>query len=359
MLLRTDQGQWAADAAAEKLANAILFIGAPTFLGGMARGMLGRNCRTHIRQNRGAALRKADLVILLGAITDFRMGYGKDLSRQSQIIAVNRSPEDLQLNTDVFWKPTLALEADPCNFAIALAETLRERTVCCPERFASWAGELKAAEDMKEARNAEMARGVARGHGSRDGVALLNPLSLLSTLEEILPEDSVLVADGGDFVATASYIVRPRGPLRWLDPGAFGTLGVGGGFALAAKLLRPESEVWLLWGDGSAGYSIAEFDTFKRHSASVIALIGNDACWTQIEREQVPIFGASTGCPLDYSEYHTVAMAYGSAGLEISSPEDNVRGALQKAQSLAAAGTPVVINAHIGSTSFREGSLSV
>lgn len=63
-----------------------------------------------------------------------------------------------------------------------------------------------------------------------------------------------------------SYIFsRPRGPLKWLDPGAFGTLGVGGGFALGAKLCRPDSDVWIIYGDGSLGYSVAEFDTFTRH----------------------------------------------------------------------------------------------
>ena len=110
---------------------------------------------------------------------------------------------------------------------------------------------------------------------------------------QILTPKSVLIGDGGDFVATASYVVRPRGPLRWLDPGAFGTLGeflavvvgcftvngrfalwngvgVGGGFALAAKLVNPDHDVWLLWGDGSAGYSIAEYDTFKRHGVSLL-----------------------------------------------------------------------------------------
>jgi len=58
---------------------------------------------------------------------------------------------------------------------------------------------------------------------------------------------------------------RPRGPLLWLDPGAFGTLGVGGGFALGAKLCRPNSDVYILYGDGSLGYSVAEFDTYTRH----------------------------------------------------------------------------------------------
>ena len=60
-------------------------------------------------------------------------------------------------------------------------------------------------------------------------------------------------------------LFRPRGPLRWLDPGAFGTLGVGGGFALGAKLCRPDSDVWIIYGDGSLGYSVAEFDTYTRH----------------------------------------------------------------------------------------------
>ena len=78
------------------------------------------------------------------------------------------------------------------------------------------------------------------------------------------------MADGGDFVGTAAYILRPRGPLSWLDPGAFGTLGVGGGFALGAKLVRPEADVWIIWGDGSCAYSIAEYDTFKRFMVNVI-----------------------------------------------------------------------------------------
>lgn len=64
---------------------------------------------------------------------------------------------------------------------------------------------------------------------------------------------------------------------RWLDPGAFGTLGVGGGFALGAKLVRPESEVWIVYGDGSLGYSVAEFDTFTRHKV-MYSVVNCDVC---------------------------------------------------------------------------------
>lgn len=101
----------------------------------------------------------------------------------------------------------------------------------------------------------------------------LNPLKVLHKLEDSLPDNAIIVADGGDFVGSAAYILRPRGPLKWLDPGAFGTLGVGGGFALGAKLCCPDSEVWVVYGDGSVGYTIAEFDTFTRHKVSDFSLL--------------------------------------------------------------------------------------
>ena len=124
------------------------------------------------------------------------------------------------------------------------------------------------------------------------------PWPLCRRLERALGDDAIVVADGGDFVATASYVLRPRGPLAWLDPGAFGTLGVGAGFALGAKLVRPEADVWIVYGDGAAGYSLAEADTFVRHRLGVAALIGNDAGWTQIAREQVEVLHDAVGTAL-------------------------------------------------------------
>ena len=100
-------------------------------------------------------------------------------------------------------------------------------------------------------------------------------------------------------MATAAYVLRPRSAGSWLDPGAFGTLGVGGGFALGAKLVRPESEVWLIYGDGACGYSIQEIDTFARHRVPIISIVGNDAGWTQIARDQIVFFGSTVACDLE------------------------------------------------------------
>ncbi|MGH9464497.1 MAG: thiamine pyrophosphate-dependent enzyme, partial [Thermoanaerobaculia bacterium] len=149
-----------------------------------------------------------------------------------------------------------------------------------------------------------------------------------------------------------------RRPLAWLDPGPFGTLGVGGGFALGAKLARASAEVWLLWGDGSAAFSLAELDTCARHALPVIAVVGNDAGWSQIARDQRAILGDDVGTTLARTDYHRVAEGYGAAGLllEATAQADEV---LAEAKALAAAGRPVLVNALLGPSEFRQGSLSM
>lgn len=338
------------------LQAAVIKLGIPTFLSGMARGLLGRNHPIFIRQERKTALKEADVVLLVGAVTDFRLDYGRTLSRKSKVIAINRGKEALSMNQGLFWSAHRSIVADPGSFVLQLASALDASNA---QRFSEWAGTLKAREVEKEQGNDKKAADPAYGHDDKTGQQLVNPLRLCADLEAVLPDDGILVGDGGDFVATASYIVRPRGPLRWLDPGAFGTLGVGMGFALGAKLCRPNSPVYLLWGDGSVGYTVAEFDTARRHNLPVIAVVGNDAAWSQIERDQVPIFGDNVACPLLYSPYQDVATGYGGAGVEISGPSTNIQDVLRQAQTSAQSGTPMLVNVMIGKTNFREGSISV
>lgn len=170
--------------------------------------------------------------------------------------------------------------------------------------------------------------------------------------------DSAIIVDGGDFVATASYIVRPRGPLAWLDPGVFGTLGVGGGFAIGAQVVHPQREVWLLWGDGSSAYTLAELDTCVRHGLSPICIIGNDASWAQIARDQVDILGTPLGTVLRRTDYHKVAEGYGAVGLVLTDPA-KIDETLAEAKAIAKSGKPVCINVHLRQSEFRKGSMSI
>ncbi|HEX4963106.1 MAG TPA: thiamine pyrophosphate-binding protein [Thermoanaerobaculia bacterium] len=324
-----------------ELAKAVEAIGAPVYLAGGARGLLGPGHPLQMRHKRREALREADLVLLAGIPSDFRLDYGRHVSRQAFLLSVNRSETDLQMNR----RPNLGVHADPGLLLRGLAKELASRT-----------GDLKDWVETLRARDEEREKEIdsqAAVEGER-----VNPVHLCREIDRALAAESVIVADGGDFVATAAYTVSPRGPLSWLDPGVFGTLGVGGGFALGAKLCRPEADVWILYGDGSVAYSLAEFDTFARHGVAVIAVVGNDAGWTQIAREQIEVLHDDVGVVLARTDYHRVAEGYGGRGLLLAQ-RDQVASVLQEAVALARQGFPVLVNAHLDKTEFRKGSISM
>jgi acetolactate synthase-1/2/3 large subunit len=325
---------------APEVARAVERLGIPTYLSGMARGLLGRDHPLQLRHQRRAALREADLVLLAGVPCDFRLDYGRQIGRRACYIAANRSADDLKLNR----RPTIGALGDPGLFLRHLADSIPLR-----ERWSTWHAQLRARD---QARNDEIA------HQAHAPSAHINPIQLCRAIEDAIDPSAILIGDGGDFVATASYTIRPRGPLAWLDPGAFGTLGVGAGFALGAKLVHPEAEVWALFGDGALGYSLAEFDTFARHGVAIVAVVGNDAGWTQIAREQIELLRDDVGVTLAHTDYHRAAEGLGAAGLMVDDPE-LVPDLLLQARQIAASGKPVLVNAILGTTDFRKGSISM
>ncbi|TFH29607.1 MAG: thiamine pyrophosphate-binding protein [Myxococcales bacterium] len=326
---------------ARPIADAVQALGIPTWLGGMARGLLGRHSDVQFRHKRTAALKEADLVIVAGFPFDFRMGYGRSISSRATLVAANLSSGEMRKNR----RPEIPVHMHAGEFLKALARSVGGGL----GPWGDWFDTLRARELE---RDEEI---TAQAQAPTD---LINPLQLFQRIEEKMADNAVLVVDGGDFVATASYILRPRQPLSWLDPGVFGTLGVGGGFAVGASLVRPGDEVWLIYGDGSCAYSLAEMDTCVRHGLAPIAVIGTDGSWSQIAREQVPMLGTDVGTVLRRTAYHEVGQGYGAVGLLLDDPS-KIEATLDEAKALAASGKPVVINVHIASTDFRKGSISV
>jgi acetolactate synthase-1/2/3 large subunit len=323
------------------LAEAVAALGVPVYLAGGARGLLGAGHPLQMRHRRKEALKEADLVLLAGIPADFRLDYGRQVGRRTRLLSVNRSAADLILNR----KPELGIQADAGLFLADLAALGGDRG----KGWAEWRETLRLRDAAREKEIDEQAK---------IPTEYVNPIHLCREIDRSLADDSVIVADGGDFVATAAYTVSPRRPLSWLDPGVFGTLGVGGGFALGAKLCRPQADVWVIYGDGSVAYSLAEFDTFARHGLPVLAVVGNDAGWTQIAREQVDVLGDDVATVLARTDYHKVAEGYGGRGLLIERPEE-IRPILDEALRLVRSGTPVLVNALLGKTEFRKGSISI
>ncbi len=327
----------------DALAAAVAALGVPVYLSGMARGLLGRDHPLQMRHQRRNALREADCVLLAGVPCDFRLDYGKHVRRSATLIAANRSAKDARLNR----KPDIAAIGDAGQFIAGAGQGGAD-----PHRLVAWrAGWKRCASATASARPRSTRRPRRAGE-------FVNPLAFFRALEAEAGDNAIFVADGGDFVATASYVLHPRAPLSWLDPGAFGTLGVGAGFAIGAALARPGSEVWIVWGDGACGWGLAEFDTFVRQGIPVIAVVGNDAGWTQIAREQVKMLHDDVATVLARSDYHRVVAGFGAEGLLVKHAHE-VRPALQQARELARQGKAVLVNVWLDKTEFREGSLSM
>lgn len=325
------------------LADSIKKLGIPTYLSGMARGLLGKGSEIQMRHKRRKALREADLVILSGVPMDFRLDYGRQFGRKTEVVNLNLDPKQLKLNT--MLKPVRhRLLTSPSHYVIALQQAVGSHS--SPE----WMSSLRNRDDL---RNEEITK-----LSEEEPEKYLNPLYVVRVIEEHLDEDSMIIGDGGDFLGSASYVLSPRKPLSWLDPGAFGTLGPGAGFAMASKLIRPDSEVWIIYGDGSAGYSLMEIDTMVRHGLPVIIVIGNDGAWAQIAREQVEFFDDAVATELGHANYEMIAGAFGAEGIKVETKEE-LEPAVKRAKSIARGGKPVILNVLLGKSDFRKGSISV
>jgi acetolactate synthase-1/2/3 large subunit len=316
-------------------------IGAPFYLNGMARGGIPHAHPTRMSRSRRFALAQTDAAFVFGTPFDFRVDYGRSGTwhPDAKIVQVDLDGAELGRNRKI----DVALQADS---GLVLAELARSSPR--PEKFAGWLAQVRADENKKLAQQeAQMA--------SRENPP--NPLHVCAEVGKRLGPSDIVVGDGGDFVATAAYVLKLEWPQIWMDPGPLGTLGVGPGYAMAAKLVRPEARVVLMYGDGSFGLHGLEFEAMVRQKIPVIAIVGNDAAWTQIRRGQVELYGESRAVAtgLSYARYDEVVRALGGFGAWVTETKD-LGPALDEA---FAAGVPACVNVKLGASDFRKGAISV
>jgi acetolactate synthase-1/2/3 large subunit len=340
MIVCGSQLRWSRDEGA--IARLVETLQAPVFLNGMARGAMPREHAWVYGQCRKDAFREADVILIFGTPLDFRMNYGgpQAFNPKAKVIQVDLDGAEIGRNRGI----DVGIPGDSGLVMDALAAALEG---LAPDR-AEW----KAFLDGKE--QAKLAKMKAELESDQ---APPNPLRVCAELNKFLKPDSIVIGDGGDFVATAAYTLRIRRPGLWMDPGPLGTLGVGPGYAMAAKLARPESDVVLVYGDGSVGFNGFEFEAMVRQGIKVTAVVGNDACWTQIYRGQVDMFGKerTPATKLAYTRYDKVVEGMGGHGEYVEHP-DELAPALKRAFESP---LPALVNVKIAKSDFRKGAISV
>jgi acetolactate synthase I/II/III large subunit len=295
----------------------------PVFLNGLGRGCIPADHELAFSRARGQALKGADVALVIGVPMDFRLGFGESFGEDTKIVAIDScSPER---------EHPRPVAGNLVGGVPATLDALREAASGGPDR-AGWIETLRASETEKRA---------AEQDELNDPRAPLHPLRLYNELAQVLDRNAIVIGDGGDFVSYAGRVIDTYEPGCWMDPGPFGCLGAGPGYALAAKLANPDRQVCLVMGDGAFGFSGMEFDTLVRHNVPVVAVMGNNGIWALEKHPMEFLYGYSVAADLQPEcRYDQVVEALGGHGELVREPGE-LRPALERA---FASGKPALVN---------------
>ena len=293
----------------------------PVLMNGMARGTVPADHELAFSRARSKALKEADSALVVGVPMDFRLGFGGVFGEQTRLIVADRVLPERPHPRDV----AAELYGDLSATLSALAG---ERGT----DHETWIADLRAVESAsRAAEEAELT----------DDRSPLHPMRVYAELKPLLDRDAIVVIDAGDFGSYAGRVIDSYVPGAWLDSGPFGCLGSGPGYALAAKLARPDRQVVLLQGDGAFGFSGMEWDTLVRHGVHVVSVIGNNGIWALEKHPMEMLYGYSVVAELrPGTRYDEVVTALGGHGELVSTPAQ-LRPALERAFSC---GVPAVVN---------------
>lgn len=320
-------------------------FGMPIYVNGLGRGSLPPDNPYFFSMTRKEALNQADVVIIFGTPLDFRLGYGREshFNPSAAIIQVDLDGGEIGRNRPI----DVGIVGDT-GIVMQQLTGLATSEGFSAAMVKPWLDAMRQRERQKWAR--------MRPEMESDAVPI-NPLRACKEIADAVGRDAIVIGDGGDFVATAASVMRIYEQGHWLDPGPLGTLGVGPGYAMAAKLAKPQSPVVIVYGDGSFGLHGLEFEAMVRQKINVVGVVGNDAGWTQIRRGQVQLYGeeraVATG--LSFTRYDRVVEALGGHGEYVERPEQ-IRPALERALG---AGKPALVNIKLGSSEFRKNAVSI
>jgi acetolactate synthase-1/2/3 large subunit len=291
----------------------------PTVMNGQGRGCIPADHELAFARARSKGFKEADLVIVAGTPMDFRLGFG-DFGT-AKVVHLDSQPlaEHVQLAAGVrgSLKTTLGDLADAIDPVVDRSD---------------WVGALRAQESAKRSSVEDELR-------SADSP--IHPMRIYGELAQVLDRDAVVIGDGGDFVSYAGREVASYEPGCWLDPGPFGCLGVGPGYAMAARLAYPDRQVAILYGDGALGFSGMELETIVRLDLPVVAIVGNNGIWGLEKHPMRAIYGYDLVADLRPGiRYDKMMESLGGRGEFVTEP-DEIGPALKRA---FASGEPTLVN---------------
>ncbi len=266
------------------------------------------------------ALKEADVALVVGVPLDFRLA-SVVLGEDTKIITLQRAPFDAQ--------PARAADVALVGDVSAALSAIGSGVKATARRSEARIAELRAAEE--EARAAQTG-------DLRSDQHPIHPMRIYGDLLDVLGRDAIVICDGGDFASYAGQVIERYEPGTWLDPGPFGCLGAGPGYALRPSSRTPDREVVILYGDGAFGFSAIEYDTLARHGVHVVGVMGNNGIWALEKHPMEFLYGYAIAADLvPETRYDQMVEAIGGRGEFVKDAAD-VRGALERASHAGRSG---------------------
>ncbi|MFV2086506.1 acetolactate synthase [Micromonospora sp. LOL_021] len=311
---------YAGDAVAA-LREAAEALQVPVFTNGMGRGSLPPEHPLAFAKARRVAFGRADVVVVVGTPLDFRLSFG-DFGT-AQVVHVVDAPS--QRATRV--QPAVSPAGDLRLILSAFADHSGDRA-----DHSGWLADLRAAEEQARARDAAVLAAESDP---------IRPSRIYGELRAVLDPDAVTIGDGGDFVSYAGRYLEPSVPGSWLDPGPYGCLGTGMGYAMGARLTYPDRQVCVLMGDGAAGFSLMDVESLARQKLPVVIVVGNNGIWGLEKHPMRAMYGYDVAADLQPGlRYDEIVGALGGAGETVTKAGD-IGPALRRAFD---AGVPYLVN---------------
>ncbi|MGX7670486.1 acetolactate synthase [Plantactinospora sp. DSM 117369] len=289
--------------AVEALRAAAEALRVPVFTNGMGRGALPPGHPLSFAKARRVALGGADLVVVVGTPLDFRLGFG-DFG-DARVVHVVDAPSQRAQHVE----PAVSPAGDLRLILTAFAEYSGDRA-----DHESWIDGLRTAEEAARAKDA------AAMAAETDPI---KPARVYGELRRVLAPDAVTIGDGGDFVSYAGRYLEPAQPGTWLDPGPYGCLGTGMGYAMGARVSYPDRQICVLMGDGAAGFSLMDVESLVRQKLPVVIVVGNNGIWGLEKHPMRGMYGYDVAADLQPElRYDQVVSALGGAGETVAKAAD-------------------------------------
>ena len=318
----------------------------PLYMNGASRGILPPGDPHYFNRTRRMAFDNADVIVIVGTPFDFRMGYGKRISKSATLVQIDQDYRTVGKNRDI----SLGLAGDPGAILKAVHDATTGGTDNGAKGREGW---------LKELRDEEVNRTEKLMPLFLSDNDPIHPYRVAWEINEFLTDDTIYIGDGGDVVTISAQAVQPRGPGNWMDPGALGSLGVGTGFSLAAKLAHPKKEVLCYYGDGAFAMTAFDMETANRFGAPYIAVVGNNSSMNQIRYGQIAKYGdqrGNVGNKLGDIPYGTFAEMLGGYGEEVRDPNEIQSALLRARDSVQKTGKSAVINIWVDPDEYAPGT---